>query len=101
MARTQKPYLHPPISTSKPLLRGWSHAGAAVAAMVFTVLLCWQSWRDGPRLLSLLIYGASMIELYTVSALYHLGSWHEAVRRRLRALDHANIFVFIAGTYTP
>jgi len=42
-----------------------------------------------------------MIELYTVSALYHIGSWPERVRRKLRALDHANIFILIAGTYTP
>jgi len=42
-----------------------------------------------------------MIELYTVSALYHIGAWNPRWRRILRALDHANIFVLIAGTYTP
>ncbi|MGZ3639684.1 MAG: PAQR family membrane homeostasis protein TrhA, partial [Ktedonobacterales bacterium] len=49
----------------------------------------------------LLIFGLSMIELFSVSALYHIGSWREPLRRKLRALDHANIFVLIAGTYTP
>jgi hemolysin III len=83
------------------LLRGWSHALAAVAASVFTIILCLRSHTDPPRLLSLLIYGLSMIELYTVSALYHIGKWSERLRRTLRALDHANIFVLIAGTYTP
>jgi hemolysin III len=85
----------------RPLLRGWSHALAAVAVSVFTILLCLRSHTDPPRLLSLLIYGLSMIELYTVSALYHIGKWSERLRRTLRALDHANIFVLIAGTYTP
>src|SRR5260370_9502311 len=90
-----------PLSPLKPLLRGWFHAFAALAAVVFTIILCWQSRYDLPRLISLGIYGLSMIVLYTVSALYHLGTWREPVRRTLRALDHANIFVLIAGTYTP
>jgi hemolysin III len=85
----------------KPLLRGWLHALAAVAAVIFTVFLCLRSRTDLPRLLSLLIYGLSMIELYTVSALYHIGTWSQRLHAFLRALDHANIFLFIAGTYTP
>src|SRR5215467_8983256 len=77
----------------KPLLRGWSHAAAAVAAVLFTGALCWQSWGDGPRLVSLLIFGLSVVNLYSVSALYHIGSWRPSVHRRLRALDHGNIYV--------
>jgi hemolysin III len=85
----------------KPLLRGWFHAVAAVGAVVLTILLCWLSRGDTPRLISMLIFGLSMIELYTVSATYHIGRWPERTRRVLRSLDHANIFVLIAGTYTP
>jgi hemolysin III len=85
----------------KPLLRGWSHGLAAVGAVCLTIALCWQSRGDLPRLLSMAIYGLALCELYTVSALYHIGAWGHARRRALRALDHANIFVFIAGTYTP
>lgn len=85
----------------KPLLRGWFHAIAAVAAVIFTAIACWRTQADGPRLLSVLIFGLSMIELFSVSALYHMGSWREPLRRTLRALDHANIFILIAGTYTP
>src|SRR5437016_11308287 len=85
----------------KPLLRGWSHAIAAVASIVLTVALCWLSREDLPRLLSIFIFGLSMIELYTVSAIYHIITWSAKRRRVLRALDHANIFVLIAGTYTP
>lgn len=89
------------MAPAKPLLRGWSHALAAGAAVILTIVLCWQSRADVPRLLSLLIYGLSMIELYTVSAVYHVGTWGNTTRLKLRALDHANIFVLIAGTYTP
>ena len=85
----------------KPLLRGWFHAVAAVGAVVLTIVLCWLSRGDTPRLISMLILGLSMIELYTVSATYHIGRWPERTRRVLRSLDHANIFVLIAGTYTP
>lgn len=85
----------------KPLLRGWFHAVAAVGAVVLTILLCWLSRGDTPRLISMLIFGLSMIELYMVSATYHIGRWPERTRRVLRSLDHANIFVLIAGTYTP
>jgi hemolysin III len=85
----------------KPLLRGWFHAGAAVGAVALTVILCWLSRGDIPRLISMLIFGLSMVELYTVSATYHIGRWPERTRRVLRSVDHANIFVLIAGTYTP
>lgn len=85
----------------KPLLRGWSHAVAAVASLIFTILLCWISRTDLPRLFSMLVFGLSMIELYTVSAVYHIVTWSPERRRILRAIDHANIFVLIAGTYTP
>lgn len=94
--------VHTPSATVlKPLLRGWSHAIATVVALIFTVILCLRSQADPPRLVSMLIYGLSMTELYTVSAIYHIGKWSERPRRTLRALDHANIFVLIAGTYTP
>lgn len=82
-------------------MRGWSHILAAVASLLLTIALCWRSSTDIPRLISLVIFGLSMIELYTVSALYHVGRWQERTRRLLRTLDHANIFVLIAGTYTP
>lgn len=85
----------------KPLLRGWSHALAAVAALIVTVILVWLSRGDTARLISMLIFGLSMIELYTVSALYHILPWSAPKKRMMRAIDHANIFVLIAGTYTP
>lgn len=85
----------------KPLLRGWFHAVAAVGAVILTAVLCWLSWDDPPRMVSMLIFGLSMVELYAVSAVYHMGTWSPRPHRVLRAIDHANIFVLIAGTYTP
>jgi hemolysin III len=85
----------------KPLLRGWSHAVAAVASLVFTIVLAFVSAYDPPRMLSMIVFGASMVVLYTVSAVYHIGRWTPRVHRVLRSLDHANIFLLIAGTYTP
>jgi hemolysin III len=85
----------------KPLLRGWFHAGAALASLIFTIALVWASAYDPPRMLSMLIFGLSMVELYTVSAIYHIGRWQPRTHRVLRSLDHSNIFILIAGTYTP
>ncbi|HZK67463.1 MAG TPA: hemolysin III family protein [Chloroflexota bacterium] len=86
---------------AKPLLRGWFHAGAAVLSVGATVGLLLRTRNDLVRLLSLLAFGLSMVELYTVSAIYHIGHWQGRTRTVLRSLDHANIFVLIAGTYTP
>jgi hemolysin III len=85
----------------KPLLRGWLHAGAAVVAVICTILLGVASASDHAKQISLLIYGASSILLFGWSALYHLGNWSPPTRNLFRRIDHANIFVLIAGTYTP
>ncbi len=85
----------------KPLLRGYLHAAAAVAAVVCTIILALESAHDRPKEVSLLVYGASSVLLFGWSALYHLGNWTPTVRKALRRIDHANIFVLIAGTYTP
>jgi hemolysin III len=97
---TSEAIIHP-LDAVKPLLRGWSHAGAAVGAVVLTVALLWQVAGDVPRMVSLLIFGVCMTLLYVVSAVYHIGPWEGRKATLLRALDHANIYLLIAGTYTP
>lgn len=89
------------VAELKPLLRGWLHAGAAIAALPLTIALCWSCLHDTPRMYTLLIFGISMILLYAVSALYHIGRWRGRWYRFFQVFDHANIFVFIAATYTP
>jgi hemolysin III len=86
---------------AKPRLRGWSHAIACGAAILSTIALCTHGGDEIARLISLAVYGASTILLYGASAVYHLGAWHGRRRAVLRSLDHASIFVLIAGTFTP
>jgi hemolysin III len=47
------------------------------------------------------VYSASVTGLFAASALYHRINWRPAARRRMQRLDHAMIFILIAGTYTP
>jgi hemolysin III len=89
---------------AKPRLRGWIHlysAGIAVVAGTTLVIVSWMaaSKRAGH---STLAYTAAIVAMFAVSALYHRVNWASATtRKRMRQLDHAMIFVFIAGTYTP
>jgi hemolysin III len=84
----------------KPHLRGWLHAGTfplAVAAGIVLVVLS-----DGTRqTVANAVYAASAALLFGISALYHRGTWSPAAEKRLKRLDHSNIFLIIAGTYTP
>jgi hemolysin III len=84
----------------KPHLRGWLHAGTfplAVAAGIVLVALS-----DGTRqTVANAVYGTSAALLFGISALYHRGTWSPAAEKRLKRLDHSNIFLIIAGTYTP
>ncbi|MET9401801.1 hemolysin III family protein [Kitasatospora sp. NPDC002965] len=84
----------------KPTWRGWLHAGmfpAAVAAGI--VLICLAE--PGPARIACAIYSASAWLLFGVSAVYHRFTWGPRGDAVLRRLDHANIFLIIAGTYTP
>jgi hemolysin III len=85
----------------KPQLRGWFHAVAALAAIGVTACMLAATVHDLPRLISVLVFGLSLIALYLVSAIYHIGSWQGRTATVLLAVDHANIFLLIAGTYTP
>ncbi|MFV0429458.1 MAG: PAQR family membrane homeostasis protein TrhA [Arachnia sp.] len=85
---------------AKPHLRGWLHLGMApaiqAAGLVLLILTPTMIGR-----LSVGIYLVSASILFGMSALYHRGSWSDKVAGVLRRFDHANIFIFIAGTYTP
>ena len=85
---------------SKPLLRGWLHLVmtpiALLAGITLIVLAPTLSGRVGGA-----IWLLAAVELFGVSATYHRGRWGERTQLMLRRLDHANIFVFIAASYTP
>jgi len=82
-------------------LRGSLHAGAAVVAALGGTYLVFLSSGDQPRQLSMLVYGASLTLLFAFSAVYHLRAWSPVRGAILRRIDHANICVVIAATYTP
>jgi hemolysin III len=84
----------------KPKLRGWLHAATAPLTLAAGVVLIALSPNAATRLGSS-IFAASALVLFTVSAIYHRGTWSPRVWAFLRRFDHANIFLLIAGSYTP
>lgn len=73
-----------------------------MAAALCTAFMLWLAAPYGPRyVISFGIFGASMIMLYSASAIYHMLDLGEAKNRMLRRIDHTMIFYLIAGTYTP
>ena len=84
----------------KPLLRGVSHEVAAVAAVAGSWLLAREA-SSARAAVAAIVYGASVITLFSTSALYHRPMWSPRARSILRRFDHSAIFVLIAGTYTP
>ncbi len=80
---------------------GLTHLFAAVAAVLGLGLLLWLGRTDLPKAVALLVFGLSVIFLFSASAAYHLVKAAPEVILRLRKLDHAAIYVLIAGSYTP
>ena len=69
---------------------------ALILGLVFTI----QEGHDGWSILSVIIYGVSIILLYTMSSIYHFLRRNKA-KRVFRIFDHCTIYLLIAGTYTP
>ncbi len=84
----------------KPRLRGWLHAGVFPLALVGGILLIAVS-RTAAAVAACSVYALSACLLFGTSAVYHRGTWGPRGEAVLRRLDHANIFLIIAGTYTP
>ena len=84
----------------KPRYRGRIHQGAFLASIpAGALLIIFANGAAGYVAAS--IYTASLIALFGTSAAYHRGRWTERWRARMQRLDHAMIFVLIAGSYTP
>ncbi len=86
-------------ATVKPKLRGWIHVGTAPLALVAGIVLVALT-PASDRWASAVFMVASLV-LFGTSAVYHRGNWSPRVTQILRRLDHSNIFIMIAGTYTP
>lgn len=84
----------------KPMWRGWIHtvtAPLALAAGVVLVVLA----PTADRKITSAIYALTGVLLFGVSAVYHRGNWSPGVKIVLKRLDHTNIMLVIAGSYTP
>lgn len=82
-------------------ISGLIHLVSAGLALAGLALLLIVSRGDALKQVSVGIYGFSLVLLFSASAIYHLVPGGEDATRRLRKFDHAAIYVFIAGTYTP
>jgi len=95
----ENPTDHGLLAPVKPHLRGWLHAGMAPVALVLGIVLVIFSppqyrWAAA-------LYSLTAILLFGTSAIYHRFTWSERTRVLLKRLDHSNIFLIIAGSYTP
>jgi hemolysin III len=98
-AQSRTPFLSQPPAT-KPALRGVSHQVASLLALFGGIWLTVE--QTAPRAkLAMAIYGICLTALFAISAAYHRPNWQPLPRQRMRRLDHAGIFLQIAGTYTP
>ena len=84
----------------RPRLRGVSHQYAFVLAALAGPLLVVGAETPAGRI-AVAVYALTAVAMFGVSALYHRITWPPARRRQLRRLDHAMIYLLIAGTYTP
>ena len=84
----------------KPLLRGWMHLAWFEASLVIGTLVVVRA-HGGVRIAAVAVFAVAVSGMFGVSALYHRGNWTAAWRQRLQRLDHAMIFLLIAGTATP
>lgn len=82
-----------------PKLRGWFHLGATPVVIVASLVLFLLS-KDSFKF-AVALYSLTAIALFSVSAVYHRVPWSPAKKKIWRRLDHANINLLIAGSYTP
>jgi len=88
------------VAVVKPRLRGWLHAGMVPLAVAAGIVLIALAPTTGGRIAAA-VFSVTAWLLFGTSAVYHRGNWSPRVTRVLKRLDHSNIFLIIAGTYTP
>ncbi len=84
----------------RPSWRGRIHGVAVAATIPAGVILTLVTPNGLPRI-AVLIYVLSLFALFSTSASYHLLTRSQRAQRTMRQLDHAMVYVLIAGTYTP
>ncbi len=84
----------------RPRWRGRIHGGAVAVVIPAGVILTLVTPNGLPRV-AVFVYVASLRALFSTSASYHLFTRTQRAQRTMRQLDHAMVYVLIAGTYTP
>jgi hemolysin III len=84
----------------KPKLRGWLHAATSPLALAAGIVLIALA-PTGPAAAAAPAFAVTSVVLFATSAIYHRGRWSPRVESVFKRIDHANIFLIIAGSYTP
>lgn len=84
----------------RPRWRGRIHAVAVAVTLPAGIILT-LSTPSGVERVAVFVYVASLLALFSTSASYHLFTRTQRAQRTMRQLDHAMVYVLIAGTYTP
>ena len=88
-----------PLVVVPPKLRGWFHLGATPIVFIASLVLFILS--QNSLKFAVALYSLTAIALFSVSAIYHRVPWSPSRKKIWRRLDHANINLLIAGSYTP
>ena len=93
---------YPAFARSERIADGVIHLLGVILALTGVVLLIVFAgfWAGAGQIAAVSVYGTAMIAMFVASACYHMTPW-EALRPALRRIDHAAIYLKIAGTYTP
>ncbi|MCJ7579848.1 MAG: hemolysin III family protein [Candidatus Aminicenantes bacterium] len=91
---------HAKISRSE-IFSVYSHLCGVLFGLFVLILLVFKTWGIWDHLIVCLVYGLSLISLFTASSSYHALKEKETSSVTWRKLDHTAIFILIAGTYTP
>jgi hemolysin III len=78
-----------------------THWAGALLALIGLITLLIVGWSTPAKIISLTIYGISLIAMFSASATYHMVQVKDKMLEIFRKVDHAAIFFLIAGTYTP
>lgn len=85
---------------SKPLLRGHFHQGMFFISLGACALLLART-QNKRQLVSIITYSLALLIMFGVSTIYHRINWQPRARLWMRRMDHAGIYVMIAGSFTP